>query len=118
LGFPVQRCQGYLGRNPLADRDLIGVSGVGRLWRCVGDSDGAGGILAALAACPRLALGAGGFIGCLLLGYYYWRPRARHWPLILAGISDIPLLPAALTSLVCLNLSPNPDAANEIVFWG
>jgi iron complex transport system permease protein len=42
-------------------------------------------------------------------------PRGASITLILAGIA-ISALAAALTSLV-LNLSPNPYAASEIVFW-
>ena len=42
-------------------------------------------------------------------------PRGGALPLILAGIA-MSALAGALTSLV-LNLSPNPFAANEIVFW-
>ena len=42
-------------------------------------------------------------------------PRGGSLTLILAGIA-VSALAGALTSLV-LNLSPNPFAANEIVFW-
>lgn len=42
-------------------------------------------------------------------------PRGTSLTLILAGIA-VSALAGALTSLV-LNLSPNPFAANEIVFW-
>ena len=54
--------------------------------------------------------GAGVLLVLMLAG-----PRGASITLILAGIA-ISALAAALTSLV-LNLSPNPYAASEIVFW-
>ena len=62
---------------------------------------------------PAMALG-GALIGVVLV-VALAGPRGTSLTLILAGIA-ISALAAALTSLV-LNLSPNPFAANEIVFW-
>ena len=64
-------------------------------------------------ALPAMALG-GALLGVLLV-LLLAGPRGTSLALILAGIA-ISAFAAALTSLV-LNLSPNPYAANEIVFW-
>ena len=56
--------------------------------------------------------GAGASVALVLL---LAGPRGDALALILAGVA-ISALAGALTSLV-LNLSPNPFAANEIVFW-
>jgi len=110
LGLAGAAMQGYL-RNPLAEPGLIGVSGSAAL----------GAVLAlytGLAASTALALPfsalAGALTGVVLI-MALAGPRGGSLTLILAGIA-ISALAGALTSLV-LNLSPNPFAANEIVFW-
>ena len=62
---------------------------------------------------PSAAL-PGAFLGVVLV-MSLAGPRGTSLTLILAGIA-ISALAAAITSFV-LNLSPNPFAANEIVFW-
>jgi iron complex transport system permease protein len=110
LGLAGAAMQGYL-RNPLADPGLIGVSGSAALGAVIAIQTGlaATGTL----ALPLAAL-AGGVIGVALV-LLLAGPRGGSLSLILAGIA-ISALAGALTSLV-LNLSPNPFAANEIVFW-
>lgn len=110
LGMAGAAMQGYL-RNPLADPGLIGVSGSAALGAVLAIQTG---LAAAFAfGLPLAALGGallGVFAVLLLAG-----PRGSSLTLILAGIA-ISALAGAMTSLV-LNLSPNPFAANEIVFW-
>lgn len=110
LGLAGAAIQGYL-RNPLADPGLIGVSGSAALGAVLAIQTG----LAAMAvlALPLSALA--GALGGVLLVLLLAGPRGSSLTLILAGIA-ISALAGALTSLV-LNLSPNPFAANEIVFW-
>jgi iron complex transport system permease protein len=110
LGLAGAAMQGYL-RNPLADPGLIGVSGSAALGAVISIQTG----LAAMAALalPFAAL-CGALVGVLLV-LLLAGPRGSSLTLILAGIA-ISALAGALTSLV-LNLSPNPFAASEIVFW-
>ena len=110
LGLAGAAMQGYL-RNPLADPGLIGVSGSAALGAVLSMQTGVA--LAGTLALPFSALG-GALIGVLLV-LMLAGPRGSSLTLILAGIA-ISALAGALTSLV-LNLSPNPFAANEIVFW-
>ena len=110
LGLAGAAMQGYL-RNPLADPGLIGVSGSAALGAVLSIQTG---LAAAIAlALPMMALG-GALIGVLLV-LLLAGPRGSSLTLILAGIA-ISAFAGALTSLV-LNLSPNPYAASEIVFW-
>ncbi|SMX24818.1 FecCD family ABC transporter permease [Boseongicola aestuarii] len=110
LGLSGAAMQGLL-RNPLAEPGLIGVSATAALGAVIALQTG---LAAAFAlALPLFALvGAGIAVGLLLL---LAGPRGTSLVLILAGIA-ISALAAAGTSLV-LNLSPNPFAASEIVFW-
>ncbi len=110
LGLSGAAMQGYL-RNPLAEPGLIGVSGAAALGAVLALQTGAAALftLALPLMALLFALGAVGLI-LLLAG-----PRGASLTLILAGIA-ISALAGALTSLV-LNLSPNPYAASEIVFW-
>ncbi len=110
LGMAGAAMQGYL-RNPLAEPGLIGVSGAAALGAVLSIQTG----LSAMAplALPLAAL-AGALTGVLLI-LALAGPRGTSLTLILAGIA-MSSMAAALTSLV-LNLSPNPFAANEIVFW-
>ncbi|MCY4149967.1 MAG: iron ABC transporter permease [Gammaproteobacteria bacterium] len=110
LGLAGAAMQGYL-RNPLAEPGLIGVSGSAALGAVIAIQTG-------LATSMALGLPAMALIGALVgvtLVMALAGPRGSSLTLILAGIA-ISALAAALTSLV-LNLSPNPFAANEIVFW-
>ena len=110
LGLSGAALQGYL-RNPLAEPGLIGVSNAAALGAVVVIHTGlaASGTL----ALPFAALG-GALIGVFLV-LALAGAQGGSLTLILAGIA-ISALAGALTSLV-LNLSPNPFAASEIVFW-
>jgi len=110
LGLAGAALQGYL-RNPLAEPGLIGVSGSAALGAVLAIHTGLAA--ATTLALPMAAL-AGAGTGVLLI-LMLAGPRGGSITLILAGIA-ISALAAALTSLV-LNLSPNPYAASEIVFW-
>jgi iron complex transport system permease protein len=110
LGLSGAVLQGYL-RNPLAEPGLLGISGGAALGAVVAIHSGAAGAFA-------LALPAGGLIGAaaaavavmLLAG-----ERSGPLTLILAGVA-ISSLAGALTTLA-LNLSPNPFASVEMLFW-
>lgn len=110
LGICGAAMQGLL-RNPLAEPGLVGVSATAALGAVIALQTG---IAAAFAlALPMFALiGAGVAVALLLL---LAGPRGSSLVLILAGIA-ISALAAAATALV-LNLSPNPFATAEIVFW-
>jgi len=110
LGLAGAAMQGYL-RNPLAEPGLIGVSGSAALGAVLAIHTG---LAAAFTLGLPLAALAGAGTGVLLV-LMLAGPRGASITLILAGIA-ISALAAALTSLV-LNLSPNPYAASEIVFW-
>ncbi|MFT3690665.1 FecCD family ABC transporter permease [Paenirhodobacter sp.] len=110
LGLAGAAMQGFL-RNPLAEPGLIGTSASAALGAVLAIHTG----LAALAplALPLAALG-GAMLSVLLI-LALAGAGGGALPLILAGVA-ISALAGAATSLV-LNLSPNPFAANEIVFW-
>lgn len=110
LGLAGAAMQGYL-RNPLADPGLIGVSGSAALGAVLAIQTG---LAAAFAFALPVAALAGALVGVFLV-LVLAGPRGSSLTLILAGIA-ISALAGAATSLV-LNLSPNPFAANEIVFW-
>ncbi len=110
LGLAGAAMQGYL-RNPLAEPGLVGVSGAAALGAVLSIQTG-------LAAAFAMALPVSALLGALvgvLLVLLLAGPGGSSLTLILAGIA-VSALASALTSLV-LNLSPNPFAANEIVFW-
>ncbi|MEE4347623.1 MAG: iron ABC transporter permease [Paracoccaceae bacterium] len=110
LGLSGAAMQGYL-RNPLAEPGLIGVSGSAALGAVIVLQTG-------LAAAWWLALPMAALAGALaavLLILLLAGPRGSSLTLILAGIA-ISALAGAMTTLV-LNLSPNPFAASEVVFW-
>ncbi|WP_312530158.1 iron ABC transporter permease [Paracoccus sp. (in: a-proteobacteria)] len=110
LGLSGAAIQGYL-RNPLAEPGLIGVSSSAALGAVIALQSGFAASFAL--ALPLAALtGAGIAVAIILL---LAGTGGQSLILILAGIA-ISALAGALTSLV-LNLSPNPYAANEIVFW-
>ena len=110
LGLAGAALQGYL-RNPLAEPGLIGVSGAAALGAVIALQTG---LAAAFALGLPLAALAGAFAatGLILL---LAGPRGGSLVLILAGIA-VSALAGAGTALA-LNLSPNPYAAAEIVFW-
>jgi len=110
LGLSGAALQGYL-RNPLAEPGLIGVSASAALGAVLALQTGFAAAFAL--ALPFSALGGAG-IGVMLV---LWLAGAGGGVLglILAGVA-LSALATALTSLV-LNLSPNPFAANEIIFW-
>ncbi|MEO0780250.1 MAG: iron ABC transporter permease [Pseudomonadota bacterium] len=110
LGLAGAAMQGYL-RNPLAEPGLIGVSGSAALGAVLAIHTG---LSATFALGLPLAALTGAFLGVVLV-MSLAGPRGTSLTLILAGIA-ISALAAAITSFV-LNLSPNPFAANEIVFW-
>ena len=110
LGLAGAAMQGYL-RNPLAEPGLIGVSGSAAFGAVLAIHTGLAGAFAFGLPLSALAGALGGVILVMALA----GPRGGSLTLVLAGIA-VSALAAALTSLV-LNLSPNPFAANEIVFW-
>lgn len=110
LGLSGAAMQGYL-RNPLAEPGLIGVSASAALGAVIALQTGFAATFAL--ALPLSALAAAG--AAVLLILLLAGPGGSALALILAGVA-ISALAGALTSLV-LNLSPNPFAANEIVFW-
>ncbi|MEP0154413.1 iron ABC transporter permease [Pseudophaeobacter sp.] len=110
LGLAGAAMQGYL-RNPLAEPGLIGVSSSAALGAVLAINTG---LAAALPLGLPLAALAGALAGVFLV-MSLAGPHGGSLSLILAGIA-ISALAGALTALV-LNLSPNPFAANEIVFW-
>jgi iron complex transport system permease protein len=110
LGLAGAAMQGYL-RNPLAEPGLIGVSSSAALGAVLAINTG-------LAATATLGLPLSALAGALGGVFLVMTLAGQHGgslTLILAGIA-ISAMAGALTSLV-LNLSPNPFAANEIVFW-
>ncbi|MFP7571243.1 FecCD family ABC transporter permease [Marivita sp. S2033] len=110
LGLSGAAMQGFL-RNPLAEPGLIGVSGSAALGAVIALQTGFAG--AFLLALPLSALVlAAAAVGLILL---LAGPRGSSLTLILAGIA-VSAFAGALTALA-LNLSPNPYAASEIVFW-
>jgi iron complex transport system permease protein len=110
LGLSGAAMQGFL-RNPLAEPGLIGVSSTSPVGAVISLQTR---LAAAFTqALPMAALAGAGLSVVLIL--MMAGPRGGALALILAGIA-ISALAGAVTSLV-LNLSPNPFAATEIVFW-
>ena len=110
LGLCGAALQGYL-RNPLAEPGLLGVTGGASLGAVIAIHSGASAAFA-------LALPIAGLIGAALATAAVMvlaGPRSGPVTLILAGVA-ISSLAGALTTLA-LNLSPNPFAAVEMVFW-
>lgn len=110
LGGAGAALQCYL-RNPLAEPGLLGVTSGASLGAVVAIHTGAAAVLA-----PALPLG--GLIGAgLATGAALLLAGERSGPitLILAGVA-VSSVAAALTTLA-LNLSPNPFAAVEIIYW-
>ena len=110
LGLSGAVLQGLL-RNPLAEAGILGISAAAALGAVVAFYTGFAALF--LLALPLGGMaGAGGAVALLLL---LAGPRAGTLTLILAGVA-VSSLAGALTALA-LNLSPNPYAATEIVFW-
>ena len=110
LGLSGAAMQGFL-RNPLAEPGLIGVSGSAALGAVIALQTGLAATF--MLALPVAALAFAALaVGLILL---LAGPRGSSLTLILAGIA-VSAFAAALTSLT-LNLSPNPYAASEIMFW-
>jgi iron complex transport system permease protein len=110
LGITGAGMQGLL-RNPLAEPGIIGVSGAAAFGAVAIFYFGLAGAFA-------LALPLGGIAGAAaatVLLYGLAGRGAGTMTLILAGVA-INSFAAALTALA-LNLSPNPYAVTEIVFW-
>lgn len=110
LGIVGAALQGLL-RNPLADPGIIGVSAAAALGAVIAFYTG-------LAATFALALPLGGIAGAFASTFVVYALAGRGtgtMGLILAGVA-LSSLCGALTALA-LNLSPNPYAAMEIVFW-
>lgn len=110
LGASGAVLQGFL-RNPLAEPGIIGVSATASLGAVIVFYSGMAG--ASILALPAGAL-TGAFVAVLIL----MTIAARHGStltLILSGVA-LSSLAGALTSLA-LNLSPNPFASYEIIFW-
>lgn len=109
LGMSGAALQG-LFRNPLAEPGIIGISASASLGAVIAIYTG----LSVLwpFALPVLAIGFA--LLCVWMLQVMSR-RGSALTLVLAGIA-ISSLAGALTSLA-LNLSPNPFAASEIIFW-
>ena len=110
LGLSGAALQGYL-RNPLAEPGLIGVSASASFGAVIAIYTGLSALFAL--ALPLMAL-AGAMLAVFALKAMAGAD-GRPLTVILAGIA-ISSLAGAMTSLV-LNLSPNPFAAMEIMFW-
>ncbi|MCY3731846.1 MAG: iron ABC transporter permease [Rhodospirillaceae bacterium] len=109
LGLAGAALQGYL-RNPLAEPGVIGVSTAAALGAVIAIYTGLS--LAAPVALPLMAIG-GSLLAVLALQAL--AGTGSVLTLILAGVA-ISSLCGALASLA-LNLSENPFASLEIVFW-
>lgn len=110
LGLSGAALQGYL-RNPLAEPGIIGISGTAALGAAVA-------LYSGLSAAFPLALPLAALVfaaAATILVQALAGAGGSAITLILAGVA-VSSLAGALTSLV-LNLSPNPFAASEIVYW-
>src|SRR5215467_12688190 len=110
LGLSGAALQGYL-RNPLAEPSLVGVSGGAALGAVLAIQLGLSHVLA-------LALPIGGLAGAALAMLAVVALAGAHGGpviLILAGLA-VSSIATALISLA-LNLSQNPFASVEMVFW-
>lgn len=110
LGLAGAAMQGYL-RNPLAEPGLLGISGSAALGAVLAIQTG---LAATLPLGLPLAALFGALLGVFLITLLAGK-QGGTLSLILAGIA-ISALASAMVSLV-LNLSPNPFATSEIVFW-
>lgn len=109
LGASGAALQGFL-RNPLAEPGVIGISSAAALGAVIALYTGLSVVMPL--ALPVLAI-TGALLAVLVLQLL--SGGSSVLTLILAGVA-ISSLAGALTALA-LNLSPNPFAAQEIVFW-
>lgn len=109
LGMAGAALQGYL-RNPLADPGVVGVTSAASLGAVLALYSGVS--MAFPMALPLMGIAGAVLCAILLQGL---AGRGAVLTLVLAGVA-ISSLCAALMSLA-LNLSPNPYAAAEIMFW-
>ena len=109
LGLAGASLQGYL-RNPLADPGVVGVTSAASLGAVLALYTGTS--MAFPLALPMMGI-AGALLCALLLQGLAGKGGVLS--LVLAGVA-VSSLCAALMSLA-LNLSPNPYAAAEIMFW-
>lgn len=110
LGLSGAVLQGYL-RNPLAEPGLLGVNASASLGAVLAIYTGLSVVFPL--ALPLAALA--GALAAVLLVRAMAGPGGTTLTIILAGIA-VSAFAGAMTSLA-LNLSPNPFAALEIVFW-
>lgn len=110
LGLSGAALQGYL-RNPLAEPGLLGISASASLGAVIAIYSGL--VLVMPLALPVLALLAA--VAAVVVVRMLAGARSDAATLILAGVA-VTSFAGAMTALA-LNLSPNPFAALEIVFW-
>lgn len=110
LGLSGAVLQGYL-RNPLAEPGLLGISATASLGAVLSIYTG---LAAAFALALPLAALAGAVVAVVVVQAMAGA-RGNSLLIILAGIA-VSSFAGAMTSLA-LNLSPNPFAALEIMFW-
>lgn len=110
LGLSGAVLQGYL-RNPLAEPGLLGISGGAALGAVTAIHSGLAGQIAVSLPLAGLAGAAVATIAIAALAGV----RSSTTTLILAGVA-VSSIAGALTSLA-LNLSANPFAATEMLFW-
>jgi iron complex transport system permease protein len=110
LGISGAASQGYL-RNPLAEPGIIGVSGGAALGAVIAIQLGVATLLPL--GLPLAGLTGAGLAALAVVGLA--GERSTPVTLILAGVA-VSSLTAALISLT-LNLSRNPFAAAEAIFW-
>lgn len=110
LGLSGAVLQGYL-RNPLAEPGLLGISASASLGAVLAIYTGLSVVF--LLALPLAALA--GAVAAVLVVQALAGARGSALIVILAGIA-VTSFAGAMTSLA-LNLSPNPFAALEIMFW-
>ncbi|MBR2535852.1 MAG: iron ABC transporter permease [Hyphomicrobium sp.] len=110
LGLSGAVLQGYL-RNPLAEPGLLGISGGASLGAVTAIHSGLAGKVAMALPVAGLAGAALATVAIIALA----GATGSTTTLILAGVA-VSSIAGALTSLA-LNLSPNPFASTEIMFW-
>ena len=110
LGLSGAVLQGYL-RNPLAEPGLLGISAMASLGAVLAIYTGLAAVF--MLALPLFAL-AGAVLAVVVIRALAGG-RGNSMLIILAGIA-VSSFAGAMTSLA-LNLSPNPFAALEIMFW-
>jgi iron complex transport system permease protein len=110
LGLSGAVLQGYL-RNPLADPGVLGISASASFGAVIAIYTGFSAVFAL--GLPLMAMA--GAVAAVVLIQLLSGTYAGTLTLILSGVA-ITSLAGALTSLA-LNLSPNPFAALELLFW-